>query len=76
MTVKRILIIKTTSNIVDLSNYFTKTINNRPFLNITVGHGYGYRLFKKPYGWLWLGYTTILTIITKRAIIIINGYHG
>ena len=34
MTVKRILIIKTTSNIIDLSNYFTKTINYRPFLNI------------------------------------------
>ena len=34
MTVKRILIIKTTSNIVDLSIFFTKTINYRPFSNL------------------------------------------
>ena len=47
--------------------------NNHYFLDIMVGYGYGYRPFKKSYGWLWLGYITILTIITK---ITINGYHG
>ena len=59
--------------------------NNHYFLDIMVGYGYGYRPFKKSYGWLWLGYITILTIITKITIttiitiitiITINGYHG
>ena len=57
--------------------------NNHYFFDTMVG--YGYRPFKKSYGWLWLGYITILTIITKITvltiitiitIITINGYHG
>ena len=59
--------------------------NNHYFLDTMVGYGYGYRPFEKSYGWLWLGYITILTIITKITvltiitiitIITINGYHG
>ena len=61
----------------------TRVENNHYFLDTMVG--YGYRPFKKPYGWLWFGYITILTIITEITvltiitiitIITINGYHG
>ena len=46
----------------------TRVENNYYFLDMMVG--YGYRPFKNYYGWLWLGYITILTIIT------VNSYHG
>jgi len=41
--------------------------NNHYFLDTMIG--YGYRPFKKSYGWLWLGHITILTIITKITIL-------
>ena len=68
-----------------LESYGSRVENNHYFLDTMVGYGYGYRPFKKPYGWLWFGYITILTIITKITvltiitiitIITINGYHG
>ena len=45
--------------------------NNHYFLDTMVGYGYGYRPFKKPYGWLWFGYITILTIITEITVLTI-----
>ena len=63
----------------------TRVENNHYFLDTMVGYGYGYRPFEKSYGWLWLGYITILTIIIKITvltiitiitIITINGLKG